>query len=383
MTASDGAGARVGAAELAEAGPAGGALPAWDGGDPFPADHPALQGPSPRSGRGRLLRLAGWIALASFLVLLPFMVDQLALRQYASLMVLSLGVLGIVVATGYAGLISLGHGAFVGLGAFAMGWFLDARGWPFPLAVIGSFVVCGVAGWLLGLPALRIKGIYLALVTMGIAVVFPTLARRFPSVTGGTSGRAVDSVMVAPSWTGLGDGHDVSWRYWFCLLVCALAFLATRNVIIGRMGRAMEAVRDNEAAAAAFGVNRIRVKAGAFGWSAGLAGLAGALQAVLFPFVSHDQFDVFLSFRLYAAAVLGGVGHLIGAVYGVVALILVPTLNEALGAVLDRPEGLLRNDVIVFGIGLIALTFVSAGGAVGLVAGIRRRLAGRGDTSIR
>ncbi len=340
----------------------------------FPADHPVLAGPRPRSGTSRLVRTGLWTVLAAALLALPAVVDQLALRQYASLMVLSLGVLGIVVATGHAGLISLGHGAFIGLGAFSMGWFLDFRGWPFALSVLGSFVLCGAVGWLLGLPALRIKGIYLALVTLGIAVVFPSLAKRFPGITGGTTGRPVETTMEPPSWTGLGPDDAVTWRYWFCLLVCAVAFLITRNVLVGRMGRAMGAVRDNEAAAATFGVNLVRAKAGAFGLSAGLAGVAGALQAVLFPFVSHQQFDVFLSFRLYAAAVLGGVGHLIGAVYGVVALILVPTLNEAVGGLVDRPDGVLRNDVIVFGLGLIVLTFVSAGGAVGFIERISARL---------
>jgi len=348
--------------------------PRWSE-DLFPPDHPVLVGPRPRSAASRLFRIGLWTALAVALVALPAVVNQLALRQYASLMVLSLGVLGIVVATGHAGLISLGHGAFIGLGAFSMGWFLDARGWPFSLSVLGSFALCGAVGWLLGLPALRIKGIYLALVTLGIAVVFPSLAKRFPSITGGTTGRPIDKTMEPPSWSGLGPDQAVTWRYWFCLVVCAVAFLVTRNVLIGRMGRAMEAVRDSEAAAATFGVNLVRTKAGAFGLSAGLAGVAGALQAVLFPFVSHQQFDVFLSFRLYAAAVLGGVGHLIGAVYGVVALILVPTLNEAIGGAVGRPDGLLRNDVIVFGLGLIVLTFVSAGGAVGLVERVAGRLA--------
>ncbi|MDH3294242.1 MAG: branched-chain amino acid ABC transporter permease, partial [Acidimicrobiia bacterium] len=330
----------------------------------------------------RLLRLARWAVVGAFLIALPALVDQLALRQYASLMVLALGVLGVVVATGQAGLISLGHGAFVGLGAFTMGWFLDHRGWPFVLAVIGTFAVCSAAGWLLGLPALRIKGIYLALVTLGVAVVFPSLAKRFPAVTGGTTGRAIDARMEPPAWTGLGADQAVTWRYWFCLLVCALAFLGTRNVMDGRMGRAMQAVRDDEAAAATFGINLIRAKAGAFGLSAGLAGMAGALQVVLFPFVSHEQFTVFLSFRLYAAAVLGGVIHLVGAVYGVLALIAVPTLNEGLGAVAGRDEGLLRNDVIVFGIGLIALTFVSNDGLAGVVERIRHRVATRYDRSI-
>lgn len=353
--------------------------------DPFDNnDHPALS-TSHRNwpSWGRWLWSGALVAIATLLLVLPALVDALALRRYASLMVLALGVLGIVVATGHAGLISLGHGAFVGLGAFAMGWFLDSRGFPFLIALIATFCFCSAIGFLLGIPALRIKGIYLALVTLGIAVVFPSLAKRFPSITGGTTGRPIETTMEPPSWTGWGPEHAVTWRYYFCLLVCAVLFLATRNVLIGRMGRAMQAVRDDEAAAATFGINLIRVKAGAFGLSAGLAGSAGALQAVLFPFVSHQQFDVFLSFRLYAAAVLGGVGYLIGAVYGVLALILVPSLNDGLGNLTGSEEGLLENDVIVFGIGLIALTFISADGAAGLTRRLSRRLFGEEDASPR
>ena len=346
---------------------------------PATGAHPALV--DQRTGWPRWLRTARATViglLLALLVVMPFLVDALALRRYASLMVLALGVLGVVVATGHAGLISLGHGAFVGLGAFAMGWFLDGPGWPFALSLVASFCFCAAVGWLLGLPALRIKGIYLALVTLGIAVVFPSLAKRFPSVTGGTTGRPIEATMEPPAWTGLGEEHAVAWRYYFCLLACALLFVATRNVLVGRMGRGMQAVRDDEAAAATFGIHLIRMKAGAFGLSAGLAGSAGALQVVLFPFVSHEQFDVFLSFRLYAAAVLGGVAHLVGAIYGVFALIAVPTLNEVVGSAIGDPEGLLDNDVIVFGLGLIALTFLSPDGVAGLVGRLRRRLARSG-----
>lgn len=337
-------------------------------------NHPALTGSHrlwPEWARRLWAAMAGLVII--LLIALPFLIDALSLRRYASLMVLSLGVLGVVVATGHAGLISLGHGAFVGLGAFAMGWFLDHRGWPFLISIVATFCVCAAVGWVLGVPALRIKGIYLALVTLGIAVVFPSLAKRFPNITGGTTGRPIESTMHPPSWTGWGDEHLVTWRYYFCLLVCGVLFLATRNVLIGRMGRGMQAVRDGESAAATFGIHLVRMKAGAFGLSAGLAGTAGALQVVLFPFVSHEQFNVFLSFRLYAAAVLGGVGFLIGAVYGVLALIAVPTINEVLGNLTGNDEGLLENDVIVFGLGLIALTFVSPDGVAGLV----RRVAAR------
>lgn len=328
----------------------------------------------------RLARAGLWALVLAVLLLLPLVLEDLALRRFGSLLVLMLGVLGVVVATGHAGLISLGHGAFVGIGAFAMGAFVDFRGWPYPVSIVATFVVCVAIGWLIGIPALRIRGIYLALVTLGVAVVFPSLAKRLGRISGGTTGRNIDNTLTPPSWTGLGEEYTITWRYYFCLVVCAILFVGTYNVLIGRMGRAMQAVRDEETAAASFGVNLTRLKAGAFGLSAGLAGVAGALQVTLFPFVSHDQFGLFLSFRLYAAAVLGGVAHLMGAVYGVLALIVVPTGNDLAGRFVGDPGvGLLENDVIVFGIGLVILTYLAPNGVAGFFERIGRRL-GRSGT---
>ncbi|MCP3991880.1 MAG: branched-chain amino acid ABC transporter permease [Actinomycetia bacterium] len=316
-------------------------------------------------GSTRRSRVTGWvnIIVVVLLLILPFLVDAIALRRMASIIVLTLAVLGVVVATGYGGLISLGHGAFVGLGAFAMGAYLDLVHLPLVVALVATFVTCWIVGWLFGLPALRVKGIYLALLTLGLGVVFPSLAKRFPKITGGVTGRPIDSTLEAPAW--LGDDYTIVWRYFFCLAVCVLMFWLTGNVLRSRMGRAMQAVRDDETSAATFGIDLVTTKAGAFGLSAALAGTSGALQAVLFPFVSHEQFNVFLSFRLYAAAVIGGVGYLAGAVYGVIALIIVPVINDALGV--------LENDVFVFGAGLVLLTFVSPDGIAGLIRRWERR----------
>lgn len=327
---------------------------------PTPPPTPGLDQGSTR--RSRITSGVSTVVVV-LLIALPFLIDQLALRRTAGIIVLTLAVLGVVVATGYAGLISLGHGAFVGIGAFAMGAYLDLANLPHLVALAATFVTCWLVGWLFGLPALRIRGIYLALITLGFGVVFPSLAKRFPKITGGVTGRPVDSTLEAPSW--LSDDHTITWRYFFCLAVCALMFWMTRNVLRTRMGRAMQAVRDDETAAATFGVDLVTTKAGAFALSAALAGTAGALQAVLFPFVSHEQFGVFLSFRLYAAAVIGGVAYLIGAVYGVIALIVVPAINNLFG-VLD-------NDVFVFGAGLILLTFLSPDGLAGLIQRWERR----------
>ena len=315
------------------------------------------------TGRRRWPQLLVLVALVVF----PLVAEPIVVRRVAGVGVLSLAVLGLVVVTGRTGLISLGHGALVGLGAFAMASYLDVVGLPAPLALAATFVTCWAVGWLVGLPALRIRGLYLALVTLGVAVVFPSLAKRFPTLTGGVSGRAVESTWDAPAW--LGEQHTVLWRYYWCATVCLVLFRATAGVLEGRMGRALRAVRDDETAAAAFGVRLASTKTGAFALSAALAGTAGALRAVLFPFVSHEQYDVFLSFRLYAAAVIGGIGELSAAVYGVGALILVPALNDA--------AGLLDSDVLAFGVGLVVLTFVAPDGLAGLVGRWAARLRAR------
>jgi len=298
----------------------------------------------------------GFAVLAVVAVILPLVDNDLTLRRHTQLIVLVLAVLGVNLITGYTGLISLGHGVFVGTGAFAMANFID---WGLPpwLALIAATIFVGIVGVLLGLPGLRVRGLHLALITFGLALAFPPLVRRLGRLTGGTTGRDVDIEFMPPAFLGI-DEHAQIWRYVVCLAVVAVWFWLTWSLVNSRMGRALRSVRDNELAAASFGVNLTLVKSGAFGVSAAMAGTAGALQAILFPFVSHAQFDAFLSLRLYAAAVLGGLGVLAGAIFGVIALIAVPTLNQALD--------LLDNESVVFGLGLVLMTFVAPDGLAGL-----------------
>lgn len=283
----------------------------------------------------------------------PFVANNLELTKLSRLVVLVLAVLGVNLLTGYTGLISLGHGVFVGVGAFAMANFID---WGISLYLAGflATVFTGFIGLLLGLPALRIKGIYLALVTFGMALAFGPVARRLGTWTGGPSGRNVNNdAFVPPSFLGL-DDHVQAWRYVVCLVVVGLWFWLARNLINSRMGRALRTVRDNEAAAATFGISVRYAKAGALAISSAMAGTAGVLQAILNPYVGFSDFDAFLSLRLYAAAVIGGLGTITGAIYGVLALIVVPAVNGALE--------LLESDTVVFGAGLIIMTFLAPGG---------------------
>jgi len=302
----------------------------------------------------------GWTILAIAAVIPPLVSNDLQLNRLSRLVVLALAVLGVNLLTGYTGLISLGHGVFVGVGAFAMANLIDF-GLPIVLAGIAATIFTGFIGLVLGLPALRVRGLYLALITFGFALGFPPLARRLGKLTGGVTGRTVENDGFAPpSFLGL-DDHVQIFRYVMCLVVVALWFLLARNLVRSRIGRAMRTVRDNEAAAATFGINVRFVKAGALGISSAMAGTAGALQAILNPYVSHVDFDAFLSLRLYAAAVMGGLGTLVGAVFGVLALILIPTLNGIVG--------LLDNAAIVFGAGLVIVTFLAPGGLAELFQG--------------
>ena len=306
------------------------------------------------------LSKVGLAVLAIAILIPPFVTTSLELTKLSRLVVLVLAVLGVNLLTGYTGLISLGHGVFVGVGAFTMANLID-QGMSLFLAGFLATLFTGVIGLVLGLPALRVRGLYLALVTFGTALAFPPLARRLGAWTGGVTGRTVNNEAFAPpSFLGLDDQVHI-WRYGVCLAVVALWFVIIRNLVNSRMGRALRTVRDNESAAATFGVSIRYAKAGALAISAAMTGTAGVLQSLLNPYVSHADFDSFLSLRLYAAAVIGGLGTLAGAIYGVLALILVPTVNGAFE--------LLDSDAIVFGAGLIIMTFLAPTGIAGLFEG--------------
>ncbi len=303
----------------------------------------------------------GWLkwAVPVFLAVFPLIASDLVLRRFSQTLVLVLAVLGVNLATGYTGLISLGHGVFVGIGAFGMANFLDEMNLNFFLALPLATLLAGVGGLILGLPALRIRGIYLALITFGFALAFGPVARRLGSITGGPSGRPINRNVDPPAFLGLPEEWFPEYRYLVSLIVVALWFVLARNLVDSRIGRATRATRDDQTAAVVFGVNPTVIKSGVFSISAAMAGTAGALQAWLFPFVSHADFDVFLSLRLYAAAVLGGLGSIAGAIYGVVALIVIPAINSVLGVI--------GSDAIVFGLGLIVLTYFAPNGIAGVV----------------
>ena len=311
------------------------------------------------------------VLITTWLVCLPFVSTTTELRQHTQVIIAVLAVLGVNIATGYGGMISLGHGVFVGIGAFATGYFVDEMSFPWILAICMGIVTASLSGALVDIPALRIKGIHLALLTLCMAIVFQPLSKRFPAFTGGVSGKAIEARFEAPLWFGDSRMASAVYRYVFCILVVLFALGLTWNLVNSRAGRAMRALRDNDTAAAIYGVNLVRTRVITFSISAGLAGLAGALQVVLVPYVSQANYTVQESLVVYATAVIGGLGSIWGSVLGVVARTGFGALGERLSGVdgfgfLSEFFELLDEQAFVFGVGLIALTFIFPGGLAGI-----------------
>ena len=326
------------------------------------------------SAERRVSRMSafGIAVLCVALAVIPFLTTTTSLRQASQIIVSVLAVLGVNVATGYGGMISLGHGVFVGVGAFATGYYVDDLSMPWLLAITLGAATAGIAGAFVGIPALRIKGIHLALVTLGLAIVFRPLSKRFPSITGGVSGRSIEARFDAPGWWP-GDGRMASsvYRYVFCVLIVVLALWATWNGVNSRFGRSMRALRDNDTAAAVYGIDLVSARVTTFAISAGLAGLCGALQVVLVPFVSQDKFPAQESLVIYASAVVGGLGTIWGSVLGVVARTVVAKAGDVVAGFdglgpIGEFFDLLDESAFVFGLGLIVLTFLFPSGLAGI-----------------
>ena len=243
---------------------------------------------------------------------LPFMMSGFRLFQFTQVFIYAIALLGLNILTGYNGQISLGHGAFWAIGAYTTAIMIDrwniGYGWTIPTAG----VLCLVVGFLFGLPALRLEGLYLALATFALALSAPQILKYFEHWTGGSQG-IVLSKPKAPFGLPLTEDQ---WLYFLALAVTIVLFVLARNLLGGRTGRAIVAIRDNHIAAEAMGVNNALYKSVVFGVSASYTGIAGALSAVTIAFVAPDSFDVFLSFTLLTGIVIGGLATISGAIFG-------------------------------------------------------------------
>lgn len=308
-------------------------------------------------GLAALVGLAMWASgLSSFRV-----------GQLTQALIYASAIAGLNLATGYTGQLSIGHSAFFGLGAYTTGMLISERSWNPLVTLPASAALCFLAGLVVGLPALRIRGINLALVTLALGVAFPQLIDRFPSITGGTHGLNMDiRQLLPPHWTGISVANRAQYYYWLALGVLVLVLLMSAAVTGGRVGLTMKAIRDNELAASAFGVNLAVVKTAVFGLSAAACGLAGSVFAIYLGTLSADSsFTLLLSITLITGLVVGGVSTTAGPVIGGLAVVYIPFWTENLRQ--GEASGLF------FGVILVALMFVMPEGAMGLLRRVFRR----------
>ena len=269
------------------------------------------------------------IALALVLLaacILPFVVTNYRTFQFTLALVYSIALLGLNMLTGYNGQISLGHGAFYAIGAYTAAILMDQFGVPYWATLPVAAVVCLVAGFLFGLPALRLEGLYLALATFALGVSLPALLKyhHLEKWTGGVQGIVINKPDPP---LGLPLNPD-QWLYFFTLAITLLMFVLAWNMLRGRMGRAMVAIRDQHIAAEAMGINTAMVKSLTFGVSAMYTGIAGALGAIAIQYVAPDSFNIFLSIVFLVGIVVGGLASISGAIYGALFIQFVPNIAD-------------------------------------------------------
>jgi branched-chain amino acid transport system permease protein len=305
-----------------------------------------------------------WISSALLLVallILPFLFKNYRVFQFNLVLVYAVAVLGLNMLTGFNGQISLGHGAFFAVGAYVAAVLMDRAGMPYWGTLPFSAVVCFVVGWLMGFPALRLGGHYLALATYAFALAVPQLLKykNIEGWTGGVQGIVLSKPEPPISFSFLGQPFSADrWLYVFTLAVAALMFLLAWNLLRGRVGRAMIAIRDHPIAATAMGINLPYFKSVTFGVSAAFTGVAGALGAICVAFVSPDSFTVFLSITFLVGVVVGGLASIPGAIFGAIFIQFVPNVAEEISK--SAPWA-------IYGVVLIAFMYLMPSGVMGLL----------------
>jgi branched-chain amino acid transport system permease protein len=285
------------------------------------------------------------------------------LFQLTMVVVYAIAILGLALLIGFNGQISLGHGAFYAIGAYTTAILMTTWDVPYWLTLPASAVVCALVGFLVGLPALRLAGLYLALTTFALAVTIPQILKykAFDQWTGGVQGLVIDKP-DAPF--GLSLSPD-QWLYLFTLGVAAVLYVIAWNIVHGRVGRAMMAIRDHPMAAEAMGIHLSRIKTSTFAISAMYTGLAGSLGAIAVQFVAPDSFGVTVSIFLFVGLIVGGVSSIGGTLLGAAFIEFVPNFADKVSKAAPGA---------VYGVILIAVMFLMPAGAGGFLYSIGRKL---------
>ena len=318
----------------------------------------------------RLFRHSGHAFWYSLLLLFLFLAPVVLPPYWASLLTLTMiyGIvgLGLMILSGFTGLYSIGHAAFMGVGAYLQA-VLTGMGWPFPVALLCAMAGSAAVGAVVGLPALRVRGIYLAIATLAFAFIVQEVLVRWESVTGGNRGMAVGMVNLF-GW----KTTSPTVFYYICLVLTVATTLGVINLLRSATGRAFVAIRDSEVSAQSMGVNLARYKTLSFAVSAALAGLGGALSAHMLRFISPDQFGVIQSIDLLLIVIVGGLGSIHGAFFGALFLIATPQMislaKDFLPVSIGHTTGL---QSVVYGLILIAFVLFEPLGIYGRWVKIR------------
>jgi branched-chain amino acid transport system permease protein len=333
-------------------------------------------------------------AAVALIILIPQRAGEFRLSQFTYVAIYFIALLGLNILLGYNGQISLGHGAFMGIGGYAAMIFILGRdglaatganppAWLpdhgirpiFAIPLAG--LVTGVIGYLFGLPALRLAGVSLALATFAVAVSLPLIAKHYENVTGGGGGVSLPLPTTPFGW----DISTPHWLYYEAWAISGILFLLAWLLVRGRVGRALRSIRDGEVAAVSSGVSAAAYKTLAFGVSSAFAGVAGALFVIQVSYINPDTFPLALSILLLVSVVLGGLGSLLGGIFGALLLEFLPIYAQQ-PPVLDFSFSK-QAPSVVFGLVLILMVLVAPGGVAGLlrqvVKPIKLGLARRGS----
>jgi branched-chain amino acid transport system permease protein len=310
----------------------------------------------------------GLAGVAIVALALPFVASGFLTLEFAYALIFATAILGLNLLVGFSGQISLGHGAFMALGAFTAAIGVKTLGWPYPITIPIAGLLCGALGWIIGLAGARLEGIYLGLATFALAVATPDILKKQTSITGGVKGITLGQITSPIS--GLSNDQ---YFYLLCLLIAVVLFVLGTNILNGRTGRACRAVRDGELAAAAYGVHVGYYKTLAFAISAAYAGIAGALFGLATAFVSADAFPFQLSVGLLVGGVVGGIATISGAVIGGLLFEFLPIYSQQLLLPINKQ---LANAApgAVQGLLLLVVLWLARGGVAGLLGTGYQRL---------
>jgi branched-chain amino acid transport system permease protein len=328
--------------------------------------------------------------------LLPTQVTSFQSLEWAEVLIFAIVILGLNLLVGYSGQISLGHGAFMAVGAYTTAILIHRYQMNYLLTIPIAGALTGLVGFFLGIPALRLSPLYLALATFALAVITPSLIKRPESLTLGVKGILLLPPQP-PDWissvfAGVTGGPPMTsdqWLYYVCFIAAAILFWVAWNIVRRRPGRALMAIRDGEVAAAASGVNIAGYKTLAFGLSAFYAGVGGSLYGLATGYVSPDTFPIALSFQLLVGTVIGGLGSIVGPLFGGIFTFWLPIVSgqfvQSQDWIPDQVASVFKNagPAVTYGVLLIVIMIFAPNGLAGLIlsgyARLRSRLRGVGE----